>query len=77
MQEHILGLLRELQPSHDFEASADFVEDGLLDSFDIVTLVSDLENQFGVIISALDILPENFGTIEAIGALVNRSEKRS
>jgi acyl carrier protein len=76
MKEKILQILKDVQPDFAFEEGVDFVEEGYLDSFDIVTLVSDLEGEFGVLISALAIVPENFGTVEAIAALVGRSEKR-
>lgn len=76
MKEKILGMLKELQPSFDFEDSQDFVESGYLDSFDIIQLVAELESEFGVLISALEILPENFASIQAICALVERSQKR-
>lgn len=77
MNEKILLMLKELQPAFNFEDGSDFVENGYLDSFDIVQLVAGLEDEFDVIISALDIVPENFGSVEAICQLVNRSEKKS
>lgn len=76
MEEQIYKILREIQPDYEFEAEADFIENGYLDSFDVVTLVSELEEAFGVAISALDILPENFGSVKAIAGLVARSPKR-
>jgi acyl carrier protein len=76
VKEKILQILKEVQPDFAFEDGVDFIEEGYLDSFDIVTLVSDLENEFGVLISALEIVPENFGTADAIAALLARSETR-
>jgi acyl carrier protein len=76
MEEKILRILKEVQPDFAFEGGVDFIEEGYLDSFDVVTLVSDLESAFGILISALEIVPENFGTVRAIAALVERSEKR-
>lgn len=70
MKEKILEILENLQPAYDFKSSLNFIEDGLLDSFDIVQLVSDLETEFNISISALDILPENFCSLEAIEKLV-------
>jgi acyl carrier protein len=75
VKERILEILKEIQPDFAFEAGVDFIEEGYLDSFDIVTLVSDLEGEFSVLISALEIVPENFGTLDAIAALVEKSEK--
>lgn len=72
----ILKMLQELQPTSNFEKSENFIEDGLLDSFDIVQLVSDIETEFNVVISALEILPENFDSIDSICNLINKSKKK-
>lgn len=72
MKEKILEMLENLQPAYDFKSSLNFIEDGLLDSFDIVQLVSDLETEFNTSISALDILPENFCSLDAIEKLVSK-----
>ncbi|MBD5607428.1 MAG: acyl carrier protein [Desulfovibrio sp.] len=71
----ILDILKDLQPEFDFEDGSDFVESGYLDSFDVVTLVAELEDAFDVSISALDILPENFSSLDSIAALVEKSSK--
>jgi acyl carrier protein len=76
MEEKILQILKDVQSDFAFEDGVDFIEEGYLDSFDIVTLVSDLENEFNILISALAIVPENFGSVRAIAALVAKSEKR-
>ena len=73
MQEEIAAMLKELRPEHDFENSLAFIEEGLLDSFDIISLVDMLEEKYNVEIDALDILPENFQTIGTIQALVKKS----
>ena len=74
MEEKILAILKDIRPEFDFETSEDFVEDGYLDSFDIVTLVSELEETFDVIIDGLDILPENFNTVAAIVELITNAD---
>lgn len=76
MRETILEILKEIRPEFDFTDSEDFIEDGYLDSFDIVTVIDALENKFGVIIDGIEVIPENFATIDSIEALVNKSEKR-
>ena len=76
MKDKIHTILKNIQPDFDFEDGVDFVEQGYLDSFDIVQLVAELESEFGIVISALDILPENFATVQSICALVTRSSKR-
>ena len=71
--ERIYRILAELGPENDFAASRDFIGEGLLDSLDMVSLVSALEEEFGVLIDALDIVPENFSSAEAIAATVRRN----
>jgi len=76
MKNTVLRLLKEQQPDFNFEENLDFIQEGYLDSFDIVTLITDFEAQFSIIISALDILPENFASVDAIVALIEKSQKR-
>ena len=73
MHEEILAMLTELRPEFDFTDSDDFVMDGLLDSFDIISLSNMLEEKFGIKIDGLDIVPENFASVEAIAALVDKT----
>ena len=72
MEEKISSILKEIRPEFNFEESDNFVEDGYLDSFDIVTLVSELEAAFGVVIDGLDVLPENFETVQDICNLISK-----
>ena len=69
----IYEILKSLRPEFDFAQSEDFVEDGFLDSFDIVSLVATLEGKYNVKIDGLDIVPENFCTVDAIATLVRKS----
>lgn len=70
----VLALLMEIRPELDFTKSADFISDGLLDSFDIITLVSVLEEKYGIKVDGLDIVPENFSSVKDIVRLVRESE---
>lgn len=72
----ILEILKNIKPDADFEGCCDFIAASLLDSYEIVELVEALEEEFGVFIDGMEILPENFVSIEAIQALVDRSEKQ-
>ena len=67
--------MKEIRPEFDFTASQDFVGDGMLDSFDIITLVSDLDKAYGISISGVDIVPENFQSIAAIQELLQKYGK--
>lgn len=71
--EKIYSILEELRPEFDFHSSNNFIEDGLLDSFDMVSLISELENAYNILIDALDIVPENFSSVEAISEIVKKN----
>ena len=73
MENDILKMLEEIKPEFDFSDSEDFVMDGLLDSFDIITLISMLEEKYSITIDGLDIVPENFSSLDSIAALVIKS----
>ncbi|MBQ8667563.1 MAG: acyl carrier protein [Lachnospiraceae bacterium] len=76
MNEQIMTMLKELRPEFDFTSSDDFVMDGLLDSFDIISLVSMLEEKYGCKVDGLDIVPENFSSVDSIITLVKKSGGR-
>ena len=73
MREEVLEVLARINEDADFENSTDFIEDGLLDSFEIVSLVDELESVFDIEISGADIIPDNFVSMEAIAELINKS----
>ncbi|HEX7192460.1 MAG TPA: acyl carrier protein [Thermoanaerobaculia bacterium] len=68
----ILDILEQIRPGEPFAESRDFIADGLLDSYDIVTLVSDLDAAYGISIDGVDIIPENFQNLTAIEALIRK-----
>lgn len=71
MKEQIIKILTELRPEFDFtQEGVNFIEEGMLDSFDMVNLVSELDATYGISIDGVDILPENFATVDAIVALL-------
>lgn len=69
MKEKLEEILKGIRPDINLEESA-FVEDGILDSFDIVTLVSELIDAFDIELSVEDILPENFNSVESMLQLI-------
>lgn len=73
MKEEIKAMLEELRPEFDFDESDDYVADGLLDSFDIISLSSMLEEKYVITIDGLDIVPENFSSVDAIADLVKKT----
>jgi len=70
MKQQIIEILTELRPEFDFNQNVDFIEEGMLDSFDVVTLVTTLDEKFGISIDGVDIIPENFSSVERIETLL-------
>ena len=69
-------ILKEIRPEFDFTTSNDFMADGMLDSFDMVTLVAALDKNYGISIQGTDIVPENFQNLETIKVLLQRCGAR-
>ncbi len=70
----LLEILNDLHPDVDFETCDTLIDDEILDSFDIVSLIAEINNEFDVNISAKDIIPENFNSAQALWALIERLE---
>lgn len=70
MKEKVLKILKEVRPDVDFEKETRLIDDGILDSFDIISIVSDLNEDFDIDITADELEPENFNTLDAIVSLV-------
>jgi Phosphopantetheine attachment site. len=70
--EKVIEILKELHPDVDFENCTTLIDDKILDSFDIVTLVSELSEEFDVAIPVEEIIPENFNSAKSIYALIER-----
>lgn len=70
MRERILQILQKVRRDVDFEAMTNLIDDGILDSFDIISVVSELNDEFEIEITADELEPENFNTLEAIVLLV-------
>ena len=68
----IIEILSGLHPDVDFETEMNLVDNKILDSFDIVSLIAEINDNFDIAISAEEITPENFNSAEAIWALVER-----
>lgn len=73
--EDLLEILRDLHPDIDFETCDTLVDDKLIDSFDIVSIISEINDQFDVVIPAEEIIPENFNSAQALYELIQRLEE--
>ncbi len=72
MLERIIEILEEIKDDVDFTMEDQLVDGGILDSFDIVALVSELKSEFDVEIGIEDLTPENFNSAETICSLIAR-----
>ena len=70
--EELLEILLGLHPDVDFENCERLIDDGILDSFDIVTLISEISQRFDVTVTADEIIPENFNSARALFALIEK-----
>ena len=73
--EPLYNILKELHPDVDFTAEQDLIGEGVLDSLDIVTLITEINSAYDVSIPAEEILPENFCSASAIYALIQRLDE--
>ena len=72
MKNRILEILNETRSEFDFSCDLNFIDSGMLDSFDIVTLVTALDEEYNISIDGTDIIPDNFSTVNAILKLLSK-----
>ena len=70
----LLEILNGLHPEVDFETCESLIDDKILDSFDIIAIISEINEEFDVTISAEYIVPENFNSAKALYALIQKLE---
>lgn len=73
MRKQIIEILTEIRPEFDFNQDVDFIQAGMLDSFDVITLVNTMDEKFGISIDGVDVLPENFSSVERIETLLEKN----
>ncbi len=71
----LIEILSDLHPDVDFETEDGLVDNGVLDSLDIVTLITEINDKFDVSIPAEEIIPENFNSAEALFALIEKLDE--
>lgn len=72
--EELLKIMSGIRDDIDFTKETKLIDDELLDSFDIISIVSEVNEQFGVEINVDDLLPENFNSAEALYALIKKMQ---
>lgn len=72
--DELLEILTDLHPEVDFETETGLIDNKILDSFDIITIISEIADNFDIAIPAKEIIPENFNSADALWALIEKLE---
>lgn len=73
--EKLLEILNDIQPDADYETCTTLIDDEVLDSFAILSIVGELEEAFDIEITPVDIMPENFNSAQALWDMVQRLQE--
>ncbi len=71
----LIAILQELHDDVDFATETGLIENGILNSLDIVSIIAEVNERFDVQIPAEEIMPENFDSAEALWALICRLDE--
>ena len=71
----LLEILENLHPEVDFDTCTTLIDDKILDSFDIITIISEINEEFDVVVPAEEIVPENFNSAEALMSLIEKLDE--
>ena len=74
-EEKIIEILEEIKPGVDFKNETKLVDDGIITSIDVVSISSELNDEFDIEITVVDIVPENFNSVKAMSKMVERLEE--
>ena len=66
----LLDVLTSLHPDRDYAVSSDYLADGLIDSFDMMRLITLIEQEYGVQVTGTDLMPQNFSSLENLRQLL-------
>ena len=75
MKEQIIEILEDIQPEADYETCQTLIDDHILTSLDVLSLVAELEDEFDVTIPTVEIIPSNFNSVDAIAEMVERLQE--
>lgn len=73
--EELIKLLKGIRPDVDFENETELIDEGILDSMDVVSIISEIDDVFGVQIRITELDPDNFNSAEAIWNLIEKLKK--
>lgn len=74
--EKLFDILEGIRPDVDFKTEQKLMDDGILDSFDIVSIISELNDEYEIAIRVNELSPENFNSAEAIMSMVKRLQNQ-
>lgn len=72
--DELIAILKDIHPDVDYETATNLIDGKILDSFDIISLVSEINDKFDVVISAEYMIPENFNSAKALWELIQKLE---
>jgi acyl carrier protein len=72
IKEQVMSILKEIKPTKDLSEVTDIIDGAYLDSFELMSLIANLGDTFGIEIDVDEIMPENFNSVDAITAMVER-----
>ena len=72
--DELIAILKDIHPDVDYEQATNLIDGKILDSFDIISLVSEINDKFDVVISAEYMIPENFNSAKALWDLIQKLE---
>lgn len=75
--ETLLEILNDLHPEVDFEVEESLLDDKILDSFDIISIIAEINEQYDIAVSAEDIIPANFNSAKAIYEMIERLQENA
>ena len=68
----MISILEEIRPDIDFEVEDSLIDDGILDSMDIISIVNEINDAYDIEVDVSDLLPENFNSAEAMYELIKK-----
>ncbi|HAW15723.1 MAG: acyl carrier protein [Clostridiales bacterium] len=73
--EELLEILKDIHSDVDYDSCETLIDDGIFDSFDIVTIVAEVGDRFDILIPPQEIIPENFNSARSLFALIERLQE--
>ena len=73
--EKLLEILENIKPGVDYENVKTLIDDHYLDSLSILSLIAEIEDEFDVVVPTIEIIPENFNSVEAMMSLITKLQE--